>query len=225
MVFRRYAESWRGSDDRRGETRSSTALLRPVLPRLRSLHRVAFGRADRADATSFGGSCDLRVCPTHLGSVLRDRGSDESVGGKRADRSRRPGTRLLAGNASRGVAAARQAGLPAIRWVQADASALPFRDGVFDAVVCAYALYELKGSTRGNHASGGRAVCSRPDGRFLAMEHEAPTRASPASSSRCGWRSSVRRGPGHSWEVRSTNSVGYSRRLERRSSPRERARS
>ena len=52
------------------------------------------------------------------------------------------------GMLSRGVAATRQAGLTAIRWVQADASALPFKNGVFDAVVCAYALYELKGPTR-----------------------------------------------------------------------------
>jgi demethylmenaquinone methyltransferase/2-methoxy-6-polyprenyl-1,4-benzoquinol methylase len=52
------------------------------------------------------------------------------------------------GMLSRGVVAARQAGLTGIRWVQADASALPFKANVFDVVTCAYALYELKGPTR-----------------------------------------------------------------------------
>jgi SAM-dependent methyltransferase len=79
---------------------------------------------------------------------------------------------------SRGVAAARQAGLSAIRWIQADASALPFKDGVFDAVVCAYALYELKGPTRGTMLQEVARVLS-PGGRFLAMEHEVPTRPLP----------------------------------------------
>jgi len=79
---------------------------------------------------------------------------------------------------SRGVAAARQAGLSAIRWVQADASALPFKDGVFDAVVCAYALYELKGPTRGTMLQEVARALS-PGGRFLAMEHEVPTRPLP----------------------------------------------
>jgi ubiquinone/menaquinone biosynthesis C-methylase UbiE len=82
------------------------------------------------------------------------------------------------GMLSRGVAAERQAGLSAIRWVQADASALPFKDGVFDAVVCAYALYELKGPTRGTMLQEVARVLS-PGGRFLAMEHEAPTRPLP----------------------------------------------
>ena len=82
------------------------------------------------------------------------------------------------GMLSRGVAAARQAGLSAIRWVQADASALPFKDGVFDAVVCAYALYELKGPTRGTMLQEVARSLS-PGGRFLAMEHEVPTRPLP----------------------------------------------
>jgi len=82
------------------------------------------------------------------------------------------------GMLSRGVATARQAGLPAIRWVQADASTLPFKDGVFDVVVCAYALYELKGSTRRTMLQEvARALT--PAGRFLAMEHEVPTRRLP----------------------------------------------
>jgi demethylmenaquinone methyltransferase/2-methoxy-6-polyprenyl-1,4-benzoquinol methylase len=82
------------------------------------------------------------------------------------------------GMLSRGVAAARQVGLSAIRWVQADASALPFKDGVFDTVVCAYALYELKGPTRGTMLQEVARALS-PGGRFLAMEHEVPTRPLP----------------------------------------------
>ena len=102
---------------------------------------------------------------------------------------------------SRGVAAARQAGLSAIRWGQANASALPFKDLVFDAVVCAYALYELKGPTRGTMLPEVARVLS-PGGRFLAMEHEAPTRPLLDSCSPCGWRSSARKGPGRFWVAR-----------------------
>ena len=76
---------------------------------------------------------------------------------------------------SRGVAVARQAGLTAIRWVQADASVLPFKNGVFDAVVCAYALYELKGTAREAMLCEVARVL-QPGGKFLAMEHEVPTR-------------------------------------------------
>jgi ubiquinone/menaquinone biosynthesis C-methylase UbiE len=79
------------------------------------------------------------------------------------------------GMLSRGVAAARQAGLSAICWVQADASALPFKAEVFDAVTCAYALYELKGEARHRTLREAARVLS-PGGRFLAMEHEVPTR-------------------------------------------------
>ncbi len=82
------------------------------------------------------------------------------------------------GMLSRGRAAAGEAGVSAIRWVQADASALPFRDGVFDAVTCAYALYELKGPARGIMLREAARVLA-PGGRFLAMEHEVPTRRLP----------------------------------------------
>jgi ubiquinone/menaquinone biosynthesis C-methylase UbiE len=82
------------------------------------------------------------------------------------------------GMLSRGVASARQAGLSAIHWVQADASALPFKDGVFDVVACAYALYELKGPTRSNMLREVERALA-PGGRFLAMEHEVPSRPLP----------------------------------------------
>jgi ubiquinone/menaquinone biosynthesis C-methylase UbiE len=79
------------------------------------------------------------------------------------------------GMLSRGMASARQAGLSAIRWVQADASALPFKDGVFDVAACAYALYELKGEARTAMLREAARVLA-PSGRFFAMEHEVPTR-------------------------------------------------
>ncbi len=78
----------------------------------------------------------------------------------------------------RGRAGARQVGLSAIDWVQADAAALPFKNGVFDAATCAYALYELKGSARQAMLREVARVLV-PEGRFLAMEHEVPTRRLP----------------------------------------------
>jgi ubiquinone/menaquinone biosynthesis C-methylase UbiE len=65
-----------------------------------------------------------------------------------------------------------------IRWVQADAAALPFRSGVFGVVTCAYALYELKGTAREAMLREVAGVL-RPSGRFLAMEHEVPARPLP----------------------------------------------
>jgi SAM-dependent methyltransferase len=79
---------------------------------------------------------------------------------------------------SRGLATARQAGLSGIRWVQADASALPFKANAFDVVTCAYALYELKGSTRKIMLQEVVRALS-PGGRFLAIEHEVPSRPLP----------------------------------------------
>lgn len=78
----------------------------------------------------------------------------------------------------RGAAGATQAGLSGIRWVQADASALPFKNGVFDVVTCAYALYELKGPTRGVVLQEVARTLVH-GGRFLAMEHEVPSRRLP----------------------------------------------
>lgn len=78
----------------------------------------------------------------------------------------------------RGRAAVRQAGLSTICWVQADAAALPFKDRVFDAATCAYALYELKRPSRGIMLREAARVLV-PEGRFLAMEHEVPTRRLP----------------------------------------------
>lgn len=82
------------------------------------------------------------------------------------------------GMLSRGAAGARQSGLSGIRWVQADASALPFKDGVFDVMTCAYAFYELKGPTRSAMLREVARTLMR-GGRFLAMEHEVPSRPLP----------------------------------------------
>jgi ubiquinone/menaquinone biosynthesis C-methylase UbiE len=85
------------------------------------------------------------------------------------------GLDFSSGMLGQGRIAAGQAGLLAVRWVQADAAALPFRAGAFDAVTCAYALYELKGAARGAMLREVARVLL-PGGRFLAMEHEVPTR-------------------------------------------------
>jgi ubiquinone/menaquinone biosynthesis C-methylase UbiE len=60
-------------------------------------------------------------------------------------------------------------------WVQGNAACLPFGDGLFHAVSCSHALYELKGEDRV------KALCEmkrvvRDDGVVLIMEHEAPVR-------------------------------------------------
>jgi len=82
------------------------------------------------------------------------------------------------GMLDRALIAAREAGRSGIRWVQADATDLPFRAGTFDAVTCAYALYELKGAARVAMLREVARVLS-PGGRFLAMEHEVPERSVP----------------------------------------------
>jgi ubiquinone/menaquinone biosynthesis C-methylase UbiE len=82
------------------------------------------------------------------------------------------------GMLARGMSAAARTKAFGIRWVQADATALPFRAGSFDVVTCAYALYELKGAARRRMLDEVGAVLA-PSGRFLAMEHEVPTRPLP----------------------------------------------
>jgi demethylmenaquinone methyltransferase/2-methoxy-6-polyprenyl-1,4-benzoquinol methylase len=95
----------------------------------------------------------------------------------------RAGCLVVGADFSRGMLAqatlgAGQAGLATIRWLQADATALPFRAGTFDAVTCAYALYELKGAARAGMLHEVARVLT-PGGRFLAMEHEVPERFVP----------------------------------------------
>ena len=57
--------------------------------------------------------------------------------------------------------------------VEADAGALPFTSGTFDAVTCSHAFYELEGKAQDEAL---REVCRvlKPQGSFLMMEHDVP---------------------------------------------------
>jgi demethylmenaquinone methyltransferase/2-methoxy-6-polyprenyl-1,4-benzoquinol methylase len=61
-----------------------------------------------------------------------------------------------------------------IHLIQADASFLPFKKNVFDAVTCAHAFYELRGRSQQNclHEVLRVLKAGKP---FLMMEHEVPT--------------------------------------------------
>jgi ubiquinone/menaquinone biosynthesis C-methylase UbiE len=57
--------------------------------------------------------------------------------------------------------------------IQADVTALPFADNVFDAVTCSYAFYELKGESQ--HQTLKEIVRVLKQGQpFLMMEHDLP---------------------------------------------------
>lgn len=65
------------------------------------------------------------------------------------------------------------ADLEKIYLLQAEASALPFKKGVFHAVTCSHAFYELKGESQDRCLKEvGRALV--PAGSFLMMEHDIP---------------------------------------------------
>jgi demethylmenaquinone methyltransferase/2-methoxy-6-polyprenyl-1,4-benzoquinol methylase len=64
-------------------------------------------------------------------------------------------------------------GLTNVRLVQADAGRLPFASGIFDAVTCSHAFYELKGETQ-KEALREIVRVLRPGGAFLMMEHDVP---------------------------------------------------
>ncbi len=57
--------------------------------------------------------------------------------------------------------------------VQGNASWLPFRDGVFDAVICSHAFYELKGQVQDMALKEIRRVLKK-GGSFFMMEHDIP---------------------------------------------------
>lgn len=59
--------------------------------------------------------------------------------------------------------------------VEADAARLPFEDESFNAVTCSHAFYELKGPTR-ECALREVVRVLKPNGAFLMMEHEVPSR-------------------------------------------------
>ena len=62
--------------------------------------------------------------------------------------------------------------------VQANASALPFKDASFQGVTCSHAFYELKGIER-TEAIGEVARVLKKDGRFCLMEHSKPEKLFP----------------------------------------------
>jgi len=72
------------------------------------------------------------------------------------------------------VASAKIRSLPNIHLVEGDAGNLPFAAGMFDAVTCSHAFYELKGETREGALREILRVL-RPSGVFLMMEHDVPT--------------------------------------------------
>ncbi len=81
-------------------------------------------------------------------------------------------------DSSRGMlnmAHAKTRGFPNIRLIEADAGHLPFKTETFDAVTCSHAFYELKGETR-NRALEEVLRILRPNGTFLMMEHDVPSR-------------------------------------------------
>jgi ubiquinone/menaquinone biosynthesis C-methylase UbiE len=57
--------------------------------------------------------------------------------------------------------------------VQADSGRLPFKSGMFSAVTCSHAFYELKGATQVNTLDEIKR-CLKPGKPFLMMEHEVP---------------------------------------------------
>lgn len=63
--------------------------------------------------------------------------------------------------------------LPSVRLVEGDAGSLPFDDGIFDAVTCSHAFYELKGETQEPALAEIHRVL-KPNGVFLMMEHDVP---------------------------------------------------
>jgi ubiquinone/menaquinone biosynthesis C-methylase UbiE len=57
--------------------------------------------------------------------------------------------------------------------VQADCGRLPFKSGIFSAITCSHAFYELKGATQVNTLDEIKR-CLKPGKPFLMMEHEVP---------------------------------------------------
>lgn len=72
-----------------------------------------------------------------------------------------------------GAARRKLRGLPRACLIQADCGALPFKDGVFAAITCSHAFYELKGETQAR-ALAEIKRCLQPGRPFLMMEHEVP---------------------------------------------------
>jgi ubiquinone/menaquinone biosynthesis C-methylase UbiE len=71
------------------------------------------------------------------------------------------------------VAKGKSADLNNVYLLQAEASALPFKESVFHAVTCSHAFYELKGETQ-DHCMEEVGRVLTPAGSFLMMEHDIP---------------------------------------------------
>ena len=87
-----------------------------------------------------------------------------------------PGGRVVGVDFSRGmlnVGRAKTKGFTNIHLVEGEAEHLPFAGGMFDAVTCSHAFYELEGKAQDEAL---REVCRvlRPGGSFLMMEHDVP---------------------------------------------------
>jgi ubiquinone/menaquinone biosynthesis C-methylase UbiE len=71
------------------------------------------------------------------------------------------------------VAKRKSSDLNNVYLVQAEASALPFKQSVFHVVTCSHAFYELRGETQDQCMEEVGRVLT-PAGSFLMMEHEIP---------------------------------------------------
>lgn len=98
--------------------------------------------------------------------------------GASALRLARAGARIVGIDFSRGMlqqARRKDTRGAEVRWVQADASALPIASCSVDRATCSYAMYEFPGTVR-------RAVLQevarilKPGGKFVMMEHLPPKR-------------------------------------------------
>ena len=72
-----------------------------------------------------------------------------------------------------GVAREKVGSMRPVCLIQADCGRLPFKAGVFSAVTCSHAFYELKGVTQ-VRTLGEVKRCLKPGKPFLMMEHEVP---------------------------------------------------
>jgi demethylmenaquinone methyltransferase / 2-methoxy-6-polyprenyl-1,4-benzoquinol methylase len=83
--------------------------------------------------------------------------------------ARHRGYRVIGADLSRGMLTANHSGAPLL---QADSSRLPFPDGVFDGLVCGYALRNFTDLPQ-TLAETARVI--RPGGRLALLEVDAPT--------------------------------------------------
>jgi ubiquinone/menaquinone biosynthesis C-methylase UbiE len=98
--------------------------------------------------------------------------------GSSALRLARAGIRVIGVDFSEGMlrqASRKSADRSWIRWVQADARALPILPSSVDRVTCSYAMYELSGNARREVVQEVIRIL-KPAGMFIMMEHLPPKR-------------------------------------------------